>query len=516
MKISDLNNYSVLPQQATTGQAGSTPQLKQQGVDVLGKTQNVLDTVFGGGKIGEAIGTKIAEHTVSPEAKQFVEPGPSGSQIAGDVARTALTFAPVGRLGTLAAKGLGSLGIGKAATVAGNVLAGGATGAAFDVADSVTNNRDISLGAGTFIGAGIPAASPVAKALARATSKVLGRGVSEITGALTGTSAETVQQAFESAKTGGKELTQFTDALRGATTPEKLVEATRTNIQKIASQRQKLFSETLSELGNEVVETGSAKTNFTNSLSDVGITVKNGVLDFSKSKLKLVPTAQSKLNTAFQEINSLPDSVTLGELDTTRQAVKAVSKIAGDDPSANLANKLVDDGTRAIRHAGEDVQGYGQMLDEFGETSEFLGEIERGLSTGNKKTVDQAYRRMATALKTNNEQRMALVRELDSATDGAILSQISGQQLSEAMPRGIFRQISAGIAGGAAVTGGLNPALLPGLLFASPRVVGEFARSLGIGARKSQLIIGAINDARSVLLKSGIISGVELKSDNKQ
>ena len=123
---------------------------------------------------------------------------------------------------------------------------------------------------------------------------------------------------------------------------------------------------------------------------------------------------------------------------------------------------------------------------------------------------------MATALKTNNEQRMALVRELDEATDGAILSQISGQQLSEAMPRGIFRQISAGIAGGAVLTGGLNPALLPGLIFASPRVVGEFARSLGIGARKAQLLIDAVADARGVLLKSGIITGVELEDDNKQ
>lgn len=491
----------------------------------LEKAGDGLDAVFGGGKIGDAIGTSYVKHLtpqgreltrqleageISQETYDATLKGPSAKQIAGDTARVASNFVPIGRAAGLATKGLQSVGINRGVNTAGNIAAGTAAGAAIDTTTDIAAGDDISLGLETVIGAGLPASSPFVGALRRALGKGSAVATSEIGGALTGTSAETLEQAFIAAKAGGKQLDEYTEALRGEVTPEGLVENLRTSISEISSSRQNLFRDTLSELQDETVSTEIAKNSFVKNLADARVRINpNLTLNFNDSKLKLVTNAQTKIETAWQELSKLPENVSLIELDTTRQAIKGLT-LAGDDPSANLANKLVEDAARSTRSAGEQVSGYKEMLDQFAESSEFLDELTRGLSSGERATIDQTYRRMATALKTNNEQRMALVRELDQMTDGSILSGVAGQQLSEAMPRGIFRQISAGIAGGALLTGGVSAGLLPALVLASPRVTGEFVRALGIGSRKADIAIEAIEETRNVLLKAGIIGGSAL------
>jgi len=498
------------------------------------KAGNVLGSIFGGNKIGEAIGNQIAKgnlgdtvqravigRDISPEDEALVQNTVTGKQIAGDVGRTAATFLPVGKIAGLASKGLGAIGLGRAAKYLGGIAAGGTAGATFDVTNSIAEGQTPELGAGTVIGSAIPAATPLLGALARGVGAVTGRATSEVAGALTGTSQENIEQAYRAAKAGGQQLDEFTKAMRGNTTPESLVTTLRDQIDTVSTQRSQTFRNTLSELGDTTVSSAPAKAQFAQNLEQTGITVgENGILDFSKSKLRTVPSAQAKIQQAWMEVSNMPDNMSLVDLDTTRQAVKGIKSIAGDDPSANLANMLVEDAVRSVRKAGEQVDGYGKMLDEFGETSEFLNELNRGLSSGDNATVDQAYRRMTTSLKTNNEQRAALVRELDEMTDGAIMSGIAGQQMSEVLPRGIFRQILAGSAGVGAVTGTLTPALIPTLIFASPRVVGEFVRALGITAGQAEALLEGVSQARNLLIKAGAITGsemgVETTSQNEQ
>lgn len=493
-------------------------EIVQQKKSVGDKAMTVLDTVLGGGKIGEAIGTKIAEATATPEEKAAVKEfggktfeGPSSLQVAGDVLRTGATFIPVGKIAGVAGKVAGKLGLGKAAQVAGNVVTGGLTGVAADIGVSLSEEGTPKIGFGTALGAGIPAVSPVVGAISRATTKLTGKVATETTGILTGTSQETIESAFNAARKGGTELETFTNALRGKTTPEQLVNNVRESVDIVKQGRNTLFKETLSELSDEVVPTDITKNSFKETLNKFKIAVsENGQLDFSKSELRTVPAAQNKIVEAWSEIQRMPQSISIGDLDTTRQAVKAIKLIAGDDPSSNKANALIEDAVRSIRKAGEQVDGYGTMLDNFSESSEFLAELERGLSTGDRATIDQAYRRLATTLKTNNEQRKALLEELDAVTGGALLSDISGQQLSEWYPRGIFRQILAGGATVSAASGAISPALLPSLVLASPRVVGEFARAVGISANKIDGFVSAIDAARNLLIKAGAITGSEV------
>jgi len=486
----------------------------------LEKAGDVADTLFGGGTIGSAIGTQIAKgnlgqtvqkavlgRDLSPEEEALVAEGPTKKQIAGDVLRVGANFIPVGKLASGATAGLTALGVGsKVAPVVGASLAGAATGAIADTGISLAEGGDPRLGAGAVIGASIPFVGKALQGAGKLMSKVTGKVGGEALGMTTGTSAETLEQAFMAGKKGGAELDTLTTAMRGKTTPEQLVNNIRDSVSTVNTQRQSLFRETLSQFGDTQINTTPAKQAFIDNLEKAGVKIGDNGLDFTGSKLRLVPAAQTKLQTAFTDLMNMPQASSLVDVDTTRQALKALS-LAGDDPSANLANKLLDDAVRGVRGVGESVPEYGKMLDEFGETSDFLDELQRGLSTGDKATIDQTYRRMTTALKTNNEQRLSLLKELDELTDGNILSDIAGQQLSEALPRGIIRQIAGAAAGTAALTGGVSASMLPALTLASPRVVGEFVRSLGIASNKADLIIKAIADAQNVLIKIGAISG---------
>lgn len=322
----------------------------------------------------------------------------------------------------------------------------------------------------------------------------------ELEGALTGTSQETLEQAFQASMKGGKDLDQFTQALRGQVTPENLVDNVRESINKVQSANSAEYAQRLAPIISESVDTSNIVSKVQSKLNDFGVKVKKDGLDFSESRFRTVPAAQTKIQQAFDEVIQLGDNATLSQVDITRQALRELT-LVGDDASARSANSLIQEAISSVRDAGKQIKGYETLLKNFGENAEFLDEITRSLASGDRATIDTAYRRLATSLKTNNERRMNLIKELDEATDGAILANISGQQLSELLPRGLFKYIGAGLAGAGLATGGVAVGIIPTLVLASPRVVGEFIRALGLGASKTKTIIDAIDAARKTLNK---------------
>lgn len=331
--------------------------------------------------------------------------------------------------------------------------------------------------------------------------KVTTKAGSEISGALTGTSGETIEELFRAVRRGGDEATNATNALRKQTTPEQIGNSIKDSVDTVKTARNEAFKQDFNAIRNEIVDTSKIKQGVNDSLNKFNISTKDGVLDFTNSKLRTVPAAQTKLQNAYDEVIRFGDDATLEQIDTSRQALKAL-RLSGDDASANVANAMIDEATDIIRTAGSQVDGYKKLLGEFAESSDFLDNLTKGLSAGDKASIDQTYRRVITSLKTNNEARLSLVKELDEATGGNLLATIAGQQLSEELPRGIFRQIAAGMAAGGIVTGGLSTSLLPTLVFASPRIVGETIRALGLTAKKADIVIKAISDARKALSKT--------------
>lgn len=451
------------------------------------------------GRDPQSFGTRRFEPTSQQFQEETEQLQPEGfAEQAGSLTSAIAQFAlPLGAA-TKATRGAGLLR--RAATEA---------GATAPVAATRELGEEGEVGAGTAVETGLAGAFPFAGALSRLGLKFGKKGVSEISGALTGTGGEVVEEAASAAAKGGESLSRFTKALRGETTPEQISNNVREAVGTVEAQRNQLFRQQISELGDQTVSTNGMANRFINKLNEVGIRVSDEGLDFSGSKLRTVPAAQSKIQKAFEEIMQTPQQTSVLELDTTRQALRSLRQ-AGDDPSANLANKLIDDATREVRRVGENVTGYGQMLDQFSETSDFLDELQRGISAGDKATIDQTFRGITKSLKTNNEQRAALVRQLDEATDGSILSDVAGQQLSELLPRGIFRQIIASLAlGSAALPGGqgIATSYLPALLFSSPRITGEFVRALGIGRNKADMVINTINNTRKALDNAGLLKG---------
>lgn len=149
---------------------------KQKGYDMpdtrsgLQKTAGALDTVFGGGKVGEAIGTEIARLRATPEQKQFITPGPTAGEVAGSALQSAALFTPVGKLAggiTTAAK---ATGLSKGVSAIGKVGAGALSGGAFDIAQNLQEGKTglsaLSPGIGTGVGTVIPAVG-VAKNIAQ-------------------------------------------------------------------------------------------------------------------------------------------------------------------------------------------------------------------------------------------------------------------------------------------------------------------------------------------------------------
>ena len=494
----DLAKYQIRPEDTT--------EITTSG---LQKTSKIFDMIFGGGKVGEAIGTQIAKGTFGEpirklvtgvedaETAQFVDEGPTTKEIIGSALQAGALFTPVGRIAGAVARGAKALGLGSLASrLTGGVVASGGTGGVFDVSQALQGQEGFP--AGLFVGSSLPLVGP----LARATTKATGRAVQEISGTLTGTSQETIESAFNAARTGNqKELQSFTATLRNQLTPEQLRNNFRSSIDKVDRNRQLLFKTTLEEFGDMPVDTSKIRSAVNMFLNDFDISIKGNILDFSESKLRTAPAAQKKVQDMYNEITRFGSQATLKEVDTTRQAL-GILELAGEDPSANAANALIIAAKDKVRSAGQEIPEYKLLLEQFSDTSQFLQELKRDLASGDRATIDQTYRRIITSLKTNNEQRMALVQELDRLTDGSLVAQIAGQQLSELLPRGLFKQLGAAALGGAAFVSGLSEAIIPALLFASPRVSGEFTRALGLTVRQADILADAINDARRTLAKT--------------
>ncbi len=81
----------------------------------------------------------------------------------------------------------------------------------------------------------------------------------ELEGALTGTSQETLEQAFQAARQGGKELETLTENLRGRVTPEELVENVRQSADVIATRRSTDFKNSFEPIANLPVDASDVK-----------------------------------------------------------------------------------------------------------------------------------------------------------------------------------------------------------------------------------------------------------------
>jgi len=469
------------------------------------KVGSVLDTIFGGGKIGEAIGTQIAKSRASEQEKQYIDKGPSAMQVAGDVGRVALNFLPVGKIAKTIGTGVQAIGIGsKIAKPLANIATGAGIGYAGDVTTKVASGQEKPLipGTGTAIGAGIASIPYVGKAIAR--------GGQEILGATTGTGAGTIKQFSEAIVGGGEGADIARGALRGNIAPQDIVDEARTAFGTIIKNRSDDYSTQLSKIKTKtnVIDHTPIIQKFNKQLEDFGVfSNADGTPNFSRAPgLGRYEKDLQGLSKTLAEWGTREGDSTIAGVDKLKQVIDDF-RIGSQDSKKfdTFVTSLRSEAKNIIRNnltKSKDLKTlltYDKMLGDFEKSTKDIREIQKALSLGDKASTDTAFRKLSTVLRTNNEMRRQAVKELNDITGGTLIPKIAGQQLSEILPRGLARTLGTVGAGAGLVSGAGIVPMLKLALVSSPRAVGEILNVLGIVGNKANIV-------KNALLKAGVKS----------
>ncbi len=165
----------LTPDQMNQAKGGALSPQPQPQQSLSQKIGGVADTIFGGAKIGEAIGTQIAKgnlgtglqrfatgRDLSQEEEQQVAPGPTAKQLIGDVGRVASTFIPYGKMASGITSRLAMEGVKRSRGLGG--IASGAIGGGFTGAsEGIRQGEDLggvlkSARTGALVGGGITGA----------------------------------------------------------------------------------------------------------------------------------------------------------------------------------------------------------------------------------------------------------------------------------------------------------------------------------------------------------------------
>ena len=182
----------------------------------------------------------------------------------------------------------------------------------------------------------------------------------------------------------------------------------------------------------------------------------------------------------------------------TVEGLDALRKAVGDvmdstefgTPARRTANQVY----AAVRKAVSDqAPGYADALKQYHEATNHLRDLERDLSLGNKAATATALRKLQAVMREDVASaygaRAGYARELEGAGAAGLREGLAGQAMSTLAPRGLARGV-AGAGAGAGVA--LQPAMLPLLAGASPRLVGEASLLAGRGSGKLAQYLGQL------------------------
>lgn len=136
---------------------------------------------------------------------------------------------------------------------------------------------------------------------------------------------------------------------------------------------------------------------------------------------------------------------------------------------------------------------YGKAMAEYSAASDLIRQIETTLSLKPTASVDTQVRKLQSIMRNNVQAaygyRTQLADALKQAGSENLYPMLAGQSLSAVQPRGMQ---SLGAIGGGLTALAVNPAFLPGLAAASPRIVGETVhaggRAVGAGQRLAEAL----------------------------
>lgn len=469
-----LSNGDNLQARQKAEQASKPTPLNTQSVaqpkrPLLQRIGSGLDTVFGGGKIGEAIGGVIARHGEQGKRLAAVDPvfakqgfggalgsGVSGKQIAGSALKGAVS------IGAAALPGAG--------TALGKVGQGIALGYATDVAAKLENNKiNFTPGVGTAVGGFLPILG-----------KALGVGSKKMLGFTSGAGDDVITRAIKNPRAVSAAVKEFA---RNPEMKQELVERAKSAIQSFLDDRGDEFATRVSKMQAKApVPKTIASNAFKDSVKKFrGIVDENGVLQFGDTTL--TDLDQRNLQKAWGKLRSWKN-VTPQGLEDLRQAIgnlmddyNAVGNSRANVVLGEVKQKLTGEMSALI-------PGYGQTLEKYGAKTQIARAVlsELSLKNSNAKPSTQLNKVMAL-FRRDPVTIDKLVKIMGKDQANLFLDDLAGAVLAQWLPDGMTRQITEGLVGAAGLGlmagGALSPNLIPAAAMASPKLVGKAATAVG-------------------------------------
>lgn len=305
--------------------------------------------------------------------------------------------------------------------------------------------------------------------------KVMGVAGKNVLGMTTGTSADTIGEAYKAGRTGGEYGKSFRRNMRGHEDQDVVIDQAREAMGNMKDAQQTQYQKDMR-----------------------GIKADQTAIDFSPIERKfdeLVNSAyegthQKASDQAIKKLNEIYDVLaewqddpamhTAGGLDALKQRID------------NLMPPLTDrtkDSVRyvtAVRNAVKDAivqqaPEYAKAMKAYESSAIVQTELEKSLSLGKKASADTTLRKLQSVTRnnanTNYGSRAKNAKILEDAGAKTIMPSLAGQALNTWMPRGIRGPIAASALSG--LGSFFSPLAAAGLLAGSPRLVGEAAHLAG-------------------------------------
>lgn len=332
-----------------------------------------------------------------------------------------------------------------------------------------------------------PIASGV-KGILSAPAKAIGGALGQSTGA----GYNALSTGLNAASTGGDAMDAFTQGLRGNSSPDELVSSAKSALQQVVNTRGTNYQQMLSTLKADpsTYDISPVLNQFDTQLQKFGITkADDGTLNFDRSTI--TDTAdENNINKLYNDLKSWGTQAgdrTAGGIDLLKRRISNYYS-----PSSDFRAMTTSLG-KATRGVLQNAPGYTKAMSDYGDMTDQIDEIRKGLSLGDNAMVDTSFRKLMSAVQTNNPIRQQLVEELDKATGGQLLPKIAGTKLNGLMPTGLSKYADIGSAFALGSSGvGVMP-LLGLAMTTSPRIVGEFVRTLGLGKQGINTVMNTLN-----------------------
>ena len=327
------------------------------------------------------------------------------------------------------------------------------------------------------VGEAVDPINAVTKA-ASATGRGASVAVPATVGLLSGTSGQSLQDAFQAGREGGERQQAFAENMRGAVDPADVVDDARAAFANMKEDTRAEFA-----ANKEALDLQQRDIDF----FPIGEELKALEDQFKYEGFnELSARGQAKM----AEVQALVKNFTANEAAHTAYGLDALKRSID-----NLYPSDINPGDDAVvvarardivkRSIVDLVPEYAELMKPYEQARKLEQEMQQALSLGRTAAADTALRKLQSVMRDNVNanfgSRLRLVEKLEKAGDSLLLPKLAGQDLQPVVPKGIAKVAAGGNVLASAAT--LNPQSLALLPFTSPRLMGEAAMAGGQGIR---------------------------------